>query len=78
MVFIVAGTILEGSRGGTLYINIGFLFCGIQPIVSTCMAMTKTDVRKYTTKLVTLSYIRTTGVSSEATRRVSENTIESV
>jgi hypothetical protein len=37
-------------------ICIGYLFCGIQPIVSTCMAMTKSDVRKYTRDLFTLSY----------------------
>ena len=40
------------------YICIGYLFCGIQPIVSTCMAMTKSDVRKYTRDLITLSYVR--------------------
>jgi hypothetical protein len=37
---------------------IGYLFCGLQPIVSTCMAMTKSDVRKYTRDLITLSYAR--------------------
>jgi hypothetical protein len=40
------------------YIQIGLIFCGIQPIISTCMAMTKSDVKKYTTRLITLSYVR--------------------
>ena len=46
------------------YICIGYLFCGIQPIVSTCMAMTKSDVRKYTRDLITLSYIRKASATS--------------
>jgi len=37
---------------------VGFLFCGVQPIVSTCIAMTKTDVRRYSSDLLTLSYVR--------------------
>jgi hypothetical protein len=39
-------------------ICMGYLFCGIQPIVSTCMAMTKPDVRKSTRDLITFSYFR--------------------
>ncbi|OEU12506.1 hypothetical protein FRACYDRAFT_243756 [Fragilariopsis cylindrus CCMP1102] len=39
-------------------ICIGYLFCGIQPIVSTCMAMTKSDIRQYTQNVITLSYLR--------------------
>jgi len=35
------------------------LFATIQPIASTCMAMTKSDVKKYIFDLITLSYIRT-------------------
>ena len=50
--------------GGTNVYNfadlatIGFIFCGIQPIVSIGLAMVKSDVRKYTTDLLTLTYIR--------------------
>ena len=39
-------------------VAIGLLFCAMQPIVSNCMAMTKTDVRKSIFDLITLSYIR--------------------
>jgi hypothetical protein len=46
------------AKKGGPYCAIGLLFCGIQPIVSTGMAMTKSDVRKYSTDLITLSYIR--------------------
>jgi hypothetical protein len=49
--------------------QIGLLFCGIQPIVSACMAMTKSDVRKYTMDLITLSYIRTSSACITDTRR---------
>ena len=35
----------------------GLIFCAIQPIISTIMAMTKADVRKYTINLLTLSYL---------------------
>merc|ERR1712238_234110 len=41
------------------YIPGGLIFVGLQPIVSTCMAMTKADVKKYVIELITLSYIRT-------------------
>ena len=43
----------------TQLLQLGLLLCGLQPIVSTCMVMTKADVRKHTLKVVTLSYIRT-------------------
>jgi len=39
-------------------IFIGRLFCGIQPIISFCFSMMKTEVRNYTINLLTLSYIR--------------------
>jgi len=52
-------------------VQIGLLFCGIQPIVSTFMAMTKSDVKKYTMDLVTLSYIRKPSSSEET--HASEN-----
>ena len=45
----------DESKGYLL--QIGLLFYGVQPIVSTCMTMTNAYVRKYTVKLVTLSYI---------------------
>ena len=38
-------------------IQIGLYFLAVQPVVSTVMAMAKTDVRNYTLKLLTLSYI---------------------
>lgn len=37
---------------------IGSLFCVIQPIISFGFAMMKLNVRKYTTDLLTLSYLR--------------------
>jgi hypothetical protein len=56
MALLVVGA-AENNKYANL-ICIGYLFCGIQPIVSTCMAMTKSDVRKYTRDLITLSYVR--------------------
>lgn len=55
MYFLIVGTSNEedGERG----IIIGLLVCSVQPIVSTCMAMTKSDVKEYTLDLITLSYI---------------------
>ena len=53
--------VIFGGTERTYYYNlamIGYLFCGIQPIVSTCLAMMKSDVRKYTIDLITLSYLR--------------------
>jgi hypothetical protein len=63
IILVVIGASSRYRRLG----QIGLLFCGIQPIISTCMAMTKTDVRKYTMNLVTLSYIRASS-SEEETR----------
>ena len=37
--------------------QVGLYFVSLQPIASTLMAMTKTDVRNYTKKLLTLSYV---------------------
>jgi len=54
MCFVVIGAARKDGR----FINIGFLFCAIQPIVSLCMAMTKSDVRKHIFDLITLSCIR--------------------
>lgn len=53
--------VLFGAAKGRTYAKIavvGYLFCAIQPIVSTCLAMMKSDVRNYTRDLITLSYIR--------------------
>ena len=46
-------------------IQIGLLFVGLQPIASTCMVMTKADVRRHTLNVVRLSYI-SAGLSSTA------------
>ena len=53
------------------YVQMGLLFCGLQPIVSVCMTMTKVDVRKYTLKVVTLSYISPSLSSSASYIRTS-------
>jgi hypothetical protein len=55
------GLLVVGAAKNILFsdlISIGYLFCGVQPIVSTCMAMSKSDVRKSTRDLITLSYVR--------------------
>jgi hypothetical protein len=67
MLFVVFGA---ANKNGILT-QIGLIFCGIQPIVSMCIAMTKSDVRKNTMDLITLSYIRTT--SSEETQADNRN-----
>jgi len=53
MCLVVTGT---AFNNGSL-IQPGLLFVGLQPIVSTCMAMTKADIRKHTLNVVRLSYI---------------------
>ena len=53
MFLITVGDEKEKSK---LY-QAGLIFCAIQPIISTIMAMTKADVRKYTINLLTLSYL---------------------
>jgi hypothetical protein len=65
MFFIVFGAATENIKINGIPITIGLLFCAVQPIVSTCIAMTTSDVRKYTMNLITLSYIRTSSSSSE-------------
>ena len=62
MAFIVIGA-AENNKYAN-FICIGLIFCGIQPIVSTCMAMTKSNVRKYTRDLITLSYVRKASATS--------------
>jgi hypothetical protein len=71
MLLVVAGASLKEP----FLVQIGLLFCGTQPIVSTCMAMTKSDVKKYTMDLLTLSYIRKPSSSEET--RPSENVNDS-
>jgi hypothetical protein len=68
----MAMVVIGASDNWGFFLQIGLIFCGIQPIVSTCMAMTKSDVKKYTINLITLSYIRDKPSSSEETR--SKNT----
>ena len=53
--------IRDYAENPSSYINpklfpIGLLLCSIQAIVSTGMALTKTDVRKHVLDLLTLSY----------------------
>ena len=50
------GVWIDNYSGG-VYIATGFVFIGLQPIVSTSMAMTKSDVRKYVIDLITLTYL---------------------
>ena len=57
MILINIGTNAKFDQYWFYYYQTGLLFCSIQPIISTIMAMTKTDVRKYTYQLLTLSYI---------------------
>jgi hypothetical protein len=65
LVFLIVGATREDEDRGVLYFQIVLLLSGIQPILSTCMAMTKSDVKKYTTNLITLSYVRTSLLSEE-------------
>ncbi|OEU06015.1 hypothetical protein FRACYDRAFT_256861 [Fragilariopsis cylindrus CCMP1102] len=51
MGFVVTGCYFSAYQQSVLT-QVGLLFCGIQPIVSACMAMTKDDIRKYTVKLL--------------------------
>ena len=61
-------TIYGASRGFNYgkQMIIGFLFCGIQPIVSIGLAMMKSEVRRYVIALLTLSYIRKAPESTTA------------
>ena len=60
MGFVTVGCYYGVVSNEGMLVQVGLLFCGIQPIISTCMAMTKADVREYTVKTISLSYIRTT------------------
>ena len=74
MGFVVTGCYISAYQRSE-FIRVGLLFCGIQPIISACIAMTKDDIRKYTVKLVSLSYIHTTQPSEteEETRTETNN-----
>jgi len=53
--------------------QVALILGAIQPTLSTAMAMTKSDVRKYVFDLLTLSYVRTTTTSeAKKTRRAEE------
>ena len=75
MGFVVTGCFFTSAYQQSLFTQVGLLFCGIQPIISACIAMTKDDIRKYTVKLVSLSYIHTTQPSEteEETRTETNN-----
>jgi len=66
MFCVVIGTALDGP-----IVQVGLLFCGLQPTVSTCMAMTKADVRKHTLNVVRLSFISTSKSTSVSYIRTS-------
>jgi len=55
MYFLIVGT--PNEEDGEKGIIIGLLVCSVQPIVSTCMAMTKSDVKEYTLDLITFSHV---------------------
>ena len=57
MLLVLVGAAYRGNVAGK-NITIGLLFCALQPIVSTSMAMAESDVRRYIFDLVTLSCIR--------------------
>lgn len=71
MYFLLVGA-ADKDYGGK-HVTIGLLFCALQPIVSTCMAMTKSDVRKYIFDLISISYCFDR--KSEAQRRETQNTV---
>merc|ERR1711924_234743 len=58
--------------------NIGYLIIALQPILSTCLAMTKTDVRNCVLNLLTMSYCRdnhepsSKGRSNSSSRRATD------
>jgi len=56
ILIIIGGT--ESSALSGRYITIGFMFIALQPILSTFISLTKSDVRKHVIDLTTLTYIR--------------------
>jgi len=57
-IWLPAMCLLYFSFDSGASIQIGLLLLSVQPILSTIMAMTKTDVRKYTIELLTLSIFK--------------------
>ena len=56
LTLIIYGTSAWSTYNLPMYANIGYLFCALQSILSTVLAMTKSDVRKYVANLLTLLY----------------------
>jgi len=71
MGLIISGIYQAHFFNDESFFQIGLLFCGIQPTVSTYIAMTKADVRQYTLKVVGLSYISSALSSSASYIRTS-------
>merc|ERR1712183_350918 len=66
---IISGAYGSGGNNveaGIPTIGIGFLFVALQPVWSTLMAVTKSDVRKYVVDLLTLSYFCRKSQQSES------------
>ena len=49
--------LLGSTRETKLLYQVGLYFVALQPILSFFMAMTKSDVKKYTMELITFAYI---------------------
>ena len=49
--------LLGSTRESKSLYQVGLYFVALQPILSFFMAMTKSDVKKYTMKLITFAYI---------------------
>ena len=49
---------VQSDKENSRQLCIGLLLCAIQPIVSTCIAMTKSDVKRSVIDVITLSYFR--------------------
>jgi len=58
MILLIMGATDVNPDLSGRYITIGFMFTALQPIVSTCISLTKSDVRKHVIDLTTLTYIR--------------------
>ena len=74
---IIIASLVENYSWGFV---VGGLFLAIQPIVSTGMAMTKSDVKKYIFDLITLSYVRsrTTKTEEEQPRSTEELQVQKI
>jgi len=70
--------VIINSVGGTWRFSVAFLTLAMQQILSTSVAMTKSDVRKHIIDLLTLSYVRAKsqeprGTSTEELQATSDN-----